>query len=366
MLIASVVMHGPFGLATFHGAREAGLSFWPAVVLALGLVALGIRLFVGRLRGAIDDRPRSWAKLWLLDMPYFVHFGACVFLLVPGLVALLLMPLTGAHLNFFLRTYQTGALIAAYAVFVRRNWFVVKNVDVTIPGLPAAFDGYTIAHLSDLHIGGLMPAASAMRWVRAANERSPDLCVVTGDVVTNGTAFHPDIARVLGALRARDGTVLSMGNHDYFGDGEPLITLVRAAGVTVMRNEGRALERAGESVYLAAIDDTWTRRADMDKALSDRPAGMKTILLAHDPDQWDGARDRDVSLTLSGHTHGGQVAVPFLARWLTLSRFAHAYSLGKFVQGDRTLYVHPGLGTTGPPIRLGVAPAVVILRLRRA
>ncbi len=359
-------MHGPFGLAAFEGAREAGLSFWFAVAVAVGLVAAGIRLFVGRLRGAIDDHPRSWSRLWLVDMPYFVHFGACVFLLLPGLVALLLMPLTGVHLGFFLRTYLTGALIAAYAVFVRRRWFVVKDVDVTIADLPAAFDGYTIAHLSDLHIGGLMPADFAMRWVRAANGRSPDLCVVTGDVVTNGTAFHADIARVLGALRAKDGAVLSMGNHDYFGDGEPLITLVREAGVTVMRNEGKAIERGGEYVYLAAIDDTWTRRADMDKALAQRPAGMKTILLAHDPDQWDGARARDVALTLSGHTHGGQVAFPFLARWLTLSRIAHNYSLGKYEKDGRTLFVHPGLGTTGPPIRLGVAPAVVILRLRRA
>ncbi len=364
--MASVVMHGPFALAVFDGARQAGLSFWFALVLALGLVALGIRLFMGRLRVAIDDKPRSWARLWLLDMPYFVHFGACVFLLLPGMLAILLMPLTGVHLGFFRWTYQTGALIAAYAVFVRRWWFVVTEVDITIAGLPAAFDGYTIAHLSDLHIGGLMPADFAMRWVRAANARKPDLCVVTGDVVTNGTVFHVDIARVLGALRARDGTVLSMGNHDYFGDGEPLITLVREAGVTVMRNEGKAIERAGESVYLAAIDDTWTRRADMEKALSQRPAGMKTILLAHDPDQWDSARDRDVSLTLSGHTHGGQVAMPFLARWITPSRFAHSYSLGKYVKDASTLYVHPGLGTTGPPMRLGVAPAVVILRLRRA
>lgn len=359
-------MHGPFGLAVFEGARRAGLSFWPSIALVLALVALGIRLFVGRLRGAIDDRPRTWARLWLLDMPYFVHFGACVFLLLPGLVALLLMPLTGAHLGFFLRTYETGAVIATYAVFVRRRWFVTRHVDVSIPGLPAAFDGYTIAHLSDLHIGGLMPAELAMRWVRAANERAPDLAVVTGDVVTNGTYFHADIARVLGALRAKDGAVLSMGNHDYFGEGEPLVTLVREAGVTVLRNEGKIIERNGEFVYLAGIDDTWTRRADMEKTLAQRPAGMKTILLAHDPELWDAARDREVSLTLSGHTHGGQVAFPFLARWVTPSRFAHTYSLGKYVHGEHTLYVHPGLGTTGPPIRLGAAPAVVILHLRRS
>jgi hypothetical protein len=364
--MANVVMHVPFALAAFQGAELAGLSRWWALGVALALAALGIRLFIGRLRSAIDDQPRSATRVWLLDMPYFVHFGASVFLLLPGLVAILVMPLTGPHLGFFLRTYEIGAVIAAYAVFVRRRWFTVKDVEVRIPGLPAAFDGYTIAHLSDLHIGGYTPAEVGMRWVLAANGRTPDLAVVTGDVVTNGTAFHADIARVLGALRAKDGAVLSMGNHDYFGEGEPLITLVREAGVKVLRNQGFTLERGAESVYLAAIDDTWTKRADMDKALSERPPGMKTILLAHDPDQFDAACERDVSLTLSGHTHGGQVAFPFLARWITPSRFAHAYSLGTYVKGNSTLYVHPGLGTTGPPIRLGAAPAVVMLRLRRA
>jgi len=359
-------MHGPFGLAAFEGASRAGLSFWPALGMTVVLVAALIRLFVGRLRGAINDLPRATLRLWLVDMPYFVHFGACIFLLIPGLIALLIMPLTGVHLGFFLHTYELGATIAAYAVFIRRRWFVTRHVDVTIPGLPEAFDGYTIAHLSDLHIGGLMPADFAMKWVKAANDRAPDLAVVTGDVVTNGTHFHADIARVLGALKAKDGAVLSMGNHDYFGDGEPLISLVREAGVTVLRNEGKVLERRGDSMYLAGIDDTWTKRADMDKTLANRPVGMKTVLLAHEPELWDAARERDVSLTLSGHTHGGQVAFPFLARWITPSRIAHTYSLGKYEHGETTLYVHPGLGTTGPPIRLGAAPAVVFLKLRRA
>ena len=357
-------MHAPFAAAVFEGLRRTGLPTYVALGCAFGLAVLGMFLFLGRLRGAIDDKPRTFARLWLVEMPYFVHWGACVFLLLPALVATLLMPLTGVHLGFFLRTYEVGALIAAYAVFVRRRWFVVRDVDVVIPGLPRAFDGYTIAHLSDLHIGGYMPASFAQRWVTAANARAPDLTVVTGDVVTNGTAFHEDIAKLLGTLRAKDGVVLSMGNHDYFGEGEPLVTLVREAGVLVMRNEGRALSRGDDEIYLAAVDDTWTKRADMDQALVMRPQGMKTVLLAHDPELFPAAVARGVSLTLSGHTHGGQVAFPFLARWVTPSRLAHTYALGKYEDGESTLYVHPGLGTTGPPIRLGAAPAVVFLRLR--
>ena len=91
---------------------------------------------------------------------------------------------------------------------------------------------------------------------------------------------------------------------------------------------------------------------------------MTTVLLAHDPDRFPAAAKKNVDLTLSGHTHGGQIAMPFIARHINASKLAHHFHLGVYKDGDSTLYVHPGLGTTGPPIRLGVAPAVVVLRLR--
>jgi predicted MPP superfamily phosphohydrolase len=132
----------------------------------------------------------------------------------------------------------------------------------------------------------------------------------------------------------------------------------------VLRNEGALLERGGAQVWLAAIDDTWTRRDDLALALKDKPEGLPTLLLAHDPNRFDQAADAGVELVLSGHTHGGQVAVPFVAKALNLARIAYKYSLGIYEKGRSTLYVHPGLGTTGPPIRLGAAPEVTILVLR--
>ena len=158
-----------------------------------------------------------------------------------------------------------------------------------------------------------------------------------------------------------------MGNHDYFGgDGEPLMSLLHRAGARVMRNDGDVLERGDGRVFLAAIDDTWTRRADLERALRDRPSDVPTILLAHDPDEFRAAAKRGVDLVLSGHTHGGQVAVPFFARRYNLSKLSHHYHLGLYRRGKSTLYVHPGLGTTGPPVRFGVAPAIVEITLRRA
>lgn len=334
----------------------------------------GVGLFLGRARARMTDVPRPWWLLHVVDEPYFVHWCASLLASVLSLLVIVIAPIValvrGAPQTFPIdavtATYVVALAVSVYGVLYRRRRFVVKRVEVGIADLHDAFDGYRIAHLSDMHIGALTPKRFGMRWSHAANRLDADLAVVTGDMVTSGTAFHGDIADVVGSLRARDGVVVSMGNHDYFGgDGEPLLSLLRQAGVRVLRNEGHILERSGKCVYLAAVDDSWTRRNDLERALRERPDGTPTILLAHDPDEFRAAAKRGVDLVLSGHTHGGQVAIPFFARRWNLSKLSHHHHLGLYRRGKTTLFVHPGLGTTGPPIRIGVPPAVVEITLRR-
>jgi hypothetical protein len=368
----TVVVHLPFYGAAGYALGRAGMPApW---LLAAAAALVGITFFLGRARAGMHDRRRPRAAVWLVDLPYYVHWCACIWALAPSLVVALVWPLVelgrsgrlAMPLAVFAWAYGTGLVVAGYGVLVRRRWFVVRDVEVPVAGLDAKLDGYRIAHLSDLHIGTNTPKEWGLRWAEAANARAPDLAVVTGDLLTSGTDFYDDVASVVGALRARDGAFVSMGNHDYFGDGEAFVARLRAAGATVLRNESVLLERDGARVTLAAIDDTWTRRDDMTRALDGRREGVPTILLAHEPERFREAARRGVELVLSGHTHGGQVAVPFLYRWLNLSRLAHHFTLGLYEKGRSRLFVHPGLGTTGPPIRLGIAPAVVILTLRAA
>ncbi len=320
----------------------------------------------------MTDVQRAWPLLYLVDEPYFVQWCASLGATLLSIIVVVLAPLIalvrGAPMTFPMDAISVCYLVTLglsfYGVMIRRRLFVTRRIEVPIVGLDESLDGYRIVHLSDLHIGALTPRSWGMRWARAANALGADLAVVTGDMVTSGTAFHHDIAAVVSSLRAKDGTLVSMGNHDYFGgDGEPLMTLLAKAGVRVMRNEGFVLK---ERVYVAAIDDTWTRRDDLDEALRNRPDGVPTILLSHDPDEFRAAAKRGVDLVLSGHTHGGQVALPFFAKHFNLSKLSHHYHLGTYQRGKSTLYVHPGLGTTGPPIRIGVAPAIVEITLRRA
>jgi len=374
LLGITTLCHLPFVVGLAEVARRLGAPELLAWLGALLAGAVGVYLFLGRAEKIANDAPRSFVPTFLFDVPYYVHWCACVFCLVPSIVYALGAPLVdairgtpiGLSGGFFMWTYALGLLVCGYGVTFRRWFFVTRRVDIRVRGLDPRLDGYRIVHLSDLHIGALTPAWWAKRWIVRANAEKPDAVAVTGDLVTSGVAFHEAIADVLGELRARDGVFCAMGNHDYFGEGEPLISLIRSRGPKVLRNEGVTVEHNGARLYIAAIDDTWTRRADLDRALAEQPENVATVMLAHDPDKFPQIAERDVQLVLSGHTHGGQIAVPFLARWINASKLAHHFHIGVYEEKGSTLYVHPGLGTTGPPIRLGVAPAVVVLTLRAA
>ena len=374
LLAITIAAHVPFVVAAAELSRRVGVS--PLLAWCVGLVLglAGVTLFFGRAHHLAEDWHRPWWHTWLVDLPYFCHWSACIYGIVPSIVYVVLEPLVdlarGAPLGpspgFFLWCYATGLVICTYGCTVRRWFFVTRHVDVAVRGLDARFDGYTIAQLSDLHIGAFHPQWWGKRWARAANAAAADLVVVTGDMVTSGVAFHEDIAELIGELRAKDGVYVIMGNHDYFGEGEPLVSLLRGRDVHVLRNQGVTFERDGARLFLAGIDDTWTKRANLELALAERPAGVPTVLLAHDPERFGSAVERKVDVVLSGHTHGGQVALPFLGRLVNASKLAHEFHIGIYRRGDSTLYVHGGLGTTGPPIRLGVAPSIALIRLRAA
>ncbi|MEQ9318597.1 MAG: metallophosphoesterase, partial [Polyangiaceae bacterium] len=157
-----------------------------------------------------------------------------------------------------------------------------------------------------------------------------------------------------------------MGNHDYFGDGEPLMSMLRAREIRILRNEHRVVERDGARLCLAGVDDVYTRRIDVDDALRGRDEDLPLIVLAHDPSSFPALAARGASLVLSGHTHWGQVALPFFARHVNYNALHMEHHAGHYRIDDAQLYVSSGLGTTGPPIRLGAPPEIVVIELAAA
>ena len=357
--------HLPFALGLAFALARLGAP--RPGLLAAAVTVLPVLALRGRLARMRPDRPVSPLRLALVEEPYFVHWFAAVLSVVFFLPAALAAVLAGAPVAAAgLAAYLAALPVSLYGVVVRRRWVRVRTLDVPIAGLPPGFDGYRIAQLSDLHIGGLWPRARALRWVRMVNALDADLVALTGDYVTNGEAFHHDIAAVLSSMRGRDGVVAVMGNHDYFGDGDALVALLRARGVSVLCNEHRTLVRGGATVTLAGVDDRWSRRADVDRALADRDPSVPLLVLAHDPLLFPALGRRGAALVLSGHTHWGQIAVPFFSTRLNISRLSYRHHAGLYREGQASLYVSPGLGTTGPPLRLGAPPEITVLRLRTA
>lgn len=260
-----------------------------------------------------------------------------------------------------------------YARHVEPTWLEVNELCVPVRGLPPAFDGFRIAHLTDLHAGKQLPAAYLAEAIDLTLAQEPDMVVVTGDFIHHGFRHVRDAAAVAGRLSAPHGVFAVLGNHDYsirnafgFRRHPRLHQAVADAlvdnGVSVLRNETRPLVRGGDELLLTGVDDLWSRECDLDKAYADGGTGAR-LVLAHNPRTVEQLGERRCDLMLSGHTHGGQVNLPKLGR-VTLGKKAKRWAAGAYRYGDTYLYVNKGVGF-GWRLRFGVRPEVAVLTLHR-
>ena len=349
------------------------LSRYVSLSSALGASALLYFITLRRFIAQMRDEPRSrWLTLGF-DLPLFVHFGASTLsLLLAPLCALVALgfALSRAsgfeHFRLFAGyAYALGVLTSVYAIWIERRWVRIRRMDVAIAGLPHEFDGYRIAQLSDLHVGSFDPKSRALSWVALSNALEPDLVAVTGDLVTSGRGFYRDVAEALGELRAKDGVFVAMGNHDLWNNDE-LSQLVAEHGPSVLRNSSRAIRRGDATLNVAGIDGRIATPADVGVALEACVPGAPIVLLAHYPWVFKAATAAGVDLMLTGHTHGGQLGVPFFGERWNLARLTGQRSRGLVFSGKTAMYVNAGLGTTGPPMRLAVPPEIALITLRRA
>lgn len=351
----------------------AALSFIVPEAWAALAALVGFGLLVRVTLTIWADPPRPVWRIRLFDEPVFLHFGASmgslVILPVGLLAALLATTLWDAAFDFrvvSLAGYGIGFLLAAYALWFGRRHVEVRELEVTIEGLPCAFDGYRVVQLTDLHIGSFDRLSRGLEWVKLANQTGADLALCTGDLVTSGPYYYADAAKVLGALKARDGAITVLGNHDQW-EPDRLVELVEAEGVRVLRNQWVKVEREGQAIVVAGLDDhRHTKRDDLGLALAGRPEGVTTILLSHYPSFFSAAAERGVELVLSGHTHNGQIGLPFFGDRWNFARLVGLATRGLSKRGKTQLYVSAGLGTSGPPFRLGVSPEIAVFTLRRA
>lgn len=244
---------------------------------------------------------------------------------------------------------------------------VLAHHDVPIAGLDPRHDGLRIAHLSDIHVGRMTPAAHVRAAIDLANAAAPDLVALTGDYVC-WRRHEIDAAREqLAGLRARR-VLAVLGNHDYFTSGPRMRAALTACGYEVLRNQATATDVAGAPLWLVGVDDPVTRHHDFDAAFAGVPPTAPRVVLCHSPDVAGELPAYRADLTLAGHTHGGQMFVPGVTDKL-LARVGLHHRRGFYQLGPQSqLYVTPGVGFSGVTSRFGegTQAEVAVLTLRAA
>ena len=239
----------------------------------------------------------------------------------------------------------------------------LRRNDVVLPSLPAAFDGYALLQLSDLHLD--MSAAYLARLIRRVRDLAYDLCVLTGDFRYRTFGPFAPALDALAALRPhlRGPVYAVLGNHDSIR----MVPRMEALGIRVLVNESVTLERDGSALHLAGIDDAhYFRTHSFHRAAHDIPDEACAILLSHTPEPYRHAAHAGFALMLCGHTHGGQICLPGGVPVITDSDAPREFAKGPWRYRDLVGYTSVGCGSSVVDVRLNCPPEVTLHRLRRA
>lgn len=255
---------------------------------------------------------------------------------------------------------------SGYSRLVEPYLYWISETDIFIRNLPERFEGFRITQLTDIHHSRILGIHEVRRVVGLAQQTKPDMFVLTGDYSTSYRRYIEPCAEALSALSAPEGVWAVLGNHDHYTDPELTTRALQRHHINVMNNAHTTLHRGPDSIQLSGIDD-WTWNAvNWVRAFSGLKTDTPTILLSHQPIVLDLAQTRNVSLILSGHTHGGQLNFPWLGAPARFATKDLKYARGLFRSGDTQLYVSSGTGVIGLPVRFGVRPEIAVLRLRGA
>jgi uncharacterized protein len=266
--------------------------------------------------------------------------------------------------------------LAIYGVVLDRHWLETSHYDVHLPGLGAGLDGFRAVQLSDIHIDEFTEPYFVREAVDRINQLAPDAVFLTGDFVTaqvapkrfaEGSAWQ--CANILNGLKCRQRYAI-FGNHDVLVGENILGEALKNNGITVLRNWYVPIERGNARLWLAGLDSASEGTPDPEAAIPAMIRGQAkepVILLCHEPDYADELLNHpaseSVALMLSGHTHGGQVRLPFMPL-MHLPMMGQKYIEGWFQLGSMHLFVNRGLGTVGVPVRFACAPELTVFTLR--
>jgi predicted MPP superfamily phosphohydrolase len=266
-----------------------------------------------------------------------------------------------------------GALVAGgagWSYLVEPGWLQIENVSLKLPRLTPQFYGTRIAQISDIHVGGWMNSERLQHAVDLVIAEKPDLLLVTGDFLIghifdgNSEGHLQTLLEILTPLAKSIPSFGVLGNHDYWANADAIREMFQQSGVVDVTNSAFTISRGSEKLHICGVDDIWEGDVRLDKVVSQLPNEGSAILLAHEPDFADeSAATRRFDLQVSGHSHGGQVVIPFYGAPI-LPYLGQKYYSGLYKVGDMLQYTNRGLGMIDPSVRFNCPPEITILTLK--
>ena len=325
--------------------------------------------------------PRSWwirddGRLWKVMLPW-IGTGFFSWLLVLTFARDLGLALAGfwldaaasaewARLSAWAVLAATPAITVAGFLMARRV-AAVKHVEVRVDNLPEALHGFTIAQITDVHVGPTIKGDFVRRIVERVNALQPDMVAITGDLVDGPVRELARHTAPLADLQSRHGTYVVTGNHEYYSGAKAWIAELQRLGTRVLLNEHVVLEHGEARIAIAGVTDYSAHhfhpehRSDPRRALNGAPADAIKVLLAHQPRTAPHAQAAGADLQISGHTHGGQ-----FWPWNLFVRLQQPFTAGLHRLGEMWIYISRGTGYWGPPMRFGIPSEITRIRLLRA
>jgi hypothetical protein len=262
-----------------------------------------------------------------------------------------------------------------YGTYIGRTKLTIDEHNLTFSRLPKELDGFSIVQISDIHAGVFMEEWELQPYLEIVNKLQPDSIVITGDIISWGTHYTQPVVKALSMLRAKQGVFAVTGNHDFYGDTKELCSSLESVNIRVLRNHWVKTDTAhtGAPLYLIGVDDIWAtwrfhkKKISLSEIIADIPENNFKLLLSHNPTIFDEAARLGIDLTLSGHTHAGQMILPFPEyHGYSFARLMYKRDYGLYRSGDSMLYINRGLGVIGPPLRINCPREITRVVLKRS
>lgn len=343
---------------------------WLTIAVIIGLSVGPLIVWTRRFTGAY---PNAFVRRWVFRPFWYVQLGA-PFVALAGVCGVVVGWPFGASMAMGRSAVTLLTLlvtIAGLIGYVGSRRLRVRPLDVRLPALPTAFDGMRVVQISDLHVGPHSSRRHLARIVEAVRNARPDLIAITGDQVDDYAEDVAHFAEAFGGLTAPDGVFVVPGNHDIYAGWPAVRAGLAQMGLTVLVNQALPIVRGADCLWILGTGDPAARARghapdagapDIDRALRHVPRGSCAIALAHNPALWPALARGGVSLTLSGHTHYGQISIPTM-NWSLASVFLE-HSMEWYREAQSLLYINPGTNYWGLPLRIGALPEVTVLTLR--